>query len=157
MKKSSHIFEFAPHEFWIIVETGIQAGQTHAPAIRTGASAAADPYAEQPRMKAAVAIRQYFGDNRQRFEDAMIRFTALMDLYGKGVLKPWIRSSENCDDASDIHPAVVHVAGHLQPSKTGKFPSRKFLAAVQRTASESYGDLSNWPESAHQTYSASGI
>ena len=108
-------------------------------------------------MKAAMAIRQYFGDNRQRFEDAMIRFTALMDLYGKGVLKPWIRNSENRDDASDIHPAVVHVAGHLQPSKTGKFPSRKFLAAVQRTASESYGDITAWPGRDHQTYPASGI
>ena len=104
-----------------------------------------------------MAIRQYFGDNRQRFEDAMIRFTALMDLYGKGVLKPWMRNSENHDDASDIHPAVIDVAAHLQPSKTGKFPSRKFLAAVQHTASESYGDLANWPESTHQIYPANSI
>ena len=108
-------------------------------------------------MKAAMAIRQYFGDNHRHFEDAMIRFTGLMDLYRKGVLKPWIRNSENRDDASDIHPAVVHVAGLLQPSKSGKFPSRKFLAAVQRTASESYGDLANWPVSAHQSYPGSGM
>lgn len=132
--------KFPPEEFGQLVEIAIRAGQHHEPFVtQMIAGATSGPY-----TKAALALREYFGDDKQRFESAMSRFTALMHLFAENRLKRWVRINTRNKDTKDIHPAVMHVAAQMHLNRNGKFPERKFLAAVAAVATEYYSDLPDW-------------
>ncbi len=131
---------FAPDEFGLLVETAIHAGQHREPLIANTDSAAVNG----PYVKAAVALRDHFGDDKRRFESAMARFVALMHLFSHNRLEQWVRTSANNATAQDIHPAVIHAAAQMKLNKSGKFPERKFLSLVAALASEQYRGLAGW-------------
>ncbi|MDH3282779.1 MAG: hypothetical protein OEQ18_16865 [Gammaproteobacteria bacterium] len=124
---------FAPEEFGALVELAIRAGQARAPSITNTA-----PVSEGPYAKAARVLRAHFRNEPERFESAMSRFAALMHLFTNGRLQRWSRTSAGGRDAQDIHPAVVHVAAQMKLNANGKFPERKFLAAVAQAADRIY-------------------
>lgn len=125
---------FTPAEFGVLVALAIQAGQERAPAVTKAAPAPEGPY-----VKAARALRAHFHGDPERFESAMSRFAALMHLFARGRLQRWSRTSAANPNAQDLHPAVVHVAAQMKLNASGKFPERKFLAAVAEVADQIYG------------------
>ncbi len=134
---------FAPHEFGLLVETAIHAGQRREPSIaKTDSAGVHGPY-----VKAAVALRDHFGNDKRRFENAMSRFVALMHLFTHNRLEHWVRASAKNATAQDIHPAVIHAAAQMKLNKSGKFPERKFLSLVAELASEQYQGLADWDPS----------
>lgn len=132
--------EFAADEFGYIVEIALQAGHIHALAVtEIDTRRARNPYA-----RAALALQDYFGDDKRRFESAMSRFVALMHLFTRGRLRAWVRASPTKTDTSDIHPAVIHTAAQMKLNQNRKFPERKFLAVVAQLAEEHYRELGDW-------------
>lgn len=115
---------FSAREFGQVVALAIRAGQDERP---VAAEAAENPYA-----RAALALRQRYPDQPERFDAAFTRFTALMDLFVRNRLGPWVRNSAGKTDARDIHPAVVHVAAQMRLKRNGRFPERRFIEAVEQ-------------------------
>lgn len=135
---------FTPDEFGWLVEKAIRAGQHREPLIaNTDTGVGPGPY-----VRAAVALRDHFNDDKRRFESAMARFVALMHLFTHNRLQQWVRTSANNATAQDIHPAVIHAAAQMKLNKSGKFPERKFLSVVAALASERYGELVGWDANA---------
>jgi len=127
-----------PDLFGRLVNAAITAGQQRAPSIEAKAAAGRDPY-----FAAAQAMRAILPDDPGTFEAAMNRFVALMDLYTRDRLKPWVRPGSRDRNTSKLHPALVHVAAEMKLNKNGRFPERRFLAAVADMA-RNYPD---WDES----------
>jgi len=139
-RESTELQSFAPEEFGALVEIAIRAGQVRAPSVTNTAPASEGPYA-----KAALALREQFRDQPERFESAMSRFVALMHLFTRDRLRRWVRTNAGDRNAQDIHPAVVHVAAQMKLNRNGKFPERKFLSAVADIADRVYASRDNWP------------
>ena len=141
-----------PAEFGVAFQLAIDAGQ-NAEAARANASspiAARDhePSAEirdSSYQRAAMALERHFAGESDKFEGAMYRFRAVMELYTKGNLVEWIRHASYHSSSTEIHPAVLDVASRMRLAKNGKFPVRRFLEEVAKTAKNNYADLTEWP------------
>lgn len=105
----------------------------------------ADAVAPSPWKRAALALERHFGDDEETCHSALMRFVALMDLYTRGALGPWVRSSGRGDAGTDIHPAVLDVASRMRLARNGRLPPSKFLDEVESIARERYADLAEWP------------
>ncbi len=128
-----------PVEFGELVGIAIGAGQRSAPRVETRPDQQHGPY-----TLAALALREHLADRPERFDSAMARFVALMHLFAGGQLTSWVRPSPNNSNAQDIHPAVVHVAAEMPLNRNGKFPTRKFLAEVDKIAAARYQHVESW-------------
>ncbi len=117
----------------MLVEIAIRAGQARTPNVTGAPPAGPSPYA-----RAAEALRRHMREEPERCASAIARFVALMYLFTGDRLRAWVRPSADCRRAHDIHPAVVHVAAEMALNRKGRFPERKFLAAVAETADRVY-------------------
>ena len=127
-----------PGEFGIAFQIAVDAGEGRG-------DIDAEALGASPYERAALALARHFGDDEVKYESAFMRFRALMDLYTKRALGPWVREAGRGAGGTDIHPAVLDVASRMRLARNGRFPSRKFLEEVARTAGERYADLSEWP------------
>lgn len=123
-----------PTEFGIAFQLALDAGQS-----------SRNASASSPYERASFALKRYFADRTNEFVSADYRFHALMDLYTRDVLIDWIRSPSDASPRTEIHPAVLDTASRLRLASNGKFPVRKFLQEVARTARSHYADLEQWP------------
>ncbi len=138
MARAANIQSFSPQEFERVVTTAIHAGQRHPQVMLTAADQPA-PYTE-----AAAAVRALYADDHARFASAMQRFAALMQLFTANGLGPFVRPSRAGTHASDIHPAVIHVAAQMRLTDSMKFPPKRFLAAVAEVAQHRYPEVDGW-------------
>ena len=123
-----------PEEFGIAFQAALDAGQSS-----TGAPASS------PWQRARRALERRFADDSDKIESADWRFRAVMDLFTRDVLVDWTRAGVGAASRVEIHPAVLDVASRMRLASNGKFPVRKFLADVARTARRNYADLEDWP------------
>lgn len=126
MAEAKRQVTFSPSEFGQVVNLAIRAGQDSGAGV---AGAAEDPY-----TRAARALRARYADDPARCDAAIARFSALMHLFTRDRLGPWVRTSAGHADARDIHPAVVHVAARMRLKRNGRFPERRFIEALEEFA-----------------------
>jgi len=100
---------------------------------------------QHPEEQATFALKRHFGADTKKYQSAILRFRAVMELYRKGDLGRWVRRSGEGGDRTEIHPAVLDVASRMRLARNGRFPVRKFLADVAETAARNYADLREWP------------
>ena len=123
-----------PAEFGVAFQLALDAGQ------RDDAPDASSPWA-----RASAALERHFADNEDKFASADYRFRAVMDLYTRDALGDWVRGGAADSPRTEIHPAVLDVASRARLAANGRFPVRKFLDDVARTARSHYADLAEWP------------
>lgn len=123
-----------PGEFGIAFQLALDAGQ---------GPVSAD--AASPWERATFALKRHFADRSDEFASADYRFRALMDLYTRDALSQWVRDGGGSSARTEIHPAVLDVASRARLAENGKFPVRKFLEEVARTARKNYSNLAEWP------------
>jgi hypothetical protein len=123
-----------PAEFGIAFQLALDAGQ------KSRSAGGSSPY-----ERASFALKRHFADRTGAFVSANYRFHALMDLYTRGALVDWIRQPNNASPRTEIHPAVLDTASRMRLASNGKFPVRKFLQEVEKTATSHYADLNQWP------------
>jgi len=123
-----------PAEFGIAFQLALDAGQ------KSRRASGSSPY-----ERASFALKRHFAGRMDEFVSADYRFHALMDLYTRGVLVDWIRQPNNASPRTEIHPAVLDIASRMRLASNGKFPVRKFLQEVEKTATSHYADLDQWP------------
>ncbi|MDX1432991.1 MAG: hypothetical protein R3286_11130 [Gammaproteobacteria bacterium] len=126
-----------PAEFGVAFQIAIDAGEGRG-------DIDADALAGSPYERAARALADHFGVDSDKHESATLRFRALMDLYSRKALGPWVRETSRAG-GTDIHPAVLDVASRMRLGRSGRFPARKFLDEVAKVARERYADLAEWP------------
>ncbi len=141
MARRTKAIALDPNEFWLAVEVGIRAGQAQTPVIE---QTSPDLNRANPLSRAAHALSEIYGIGTVEFESTMDRFAALMELFSRGVLSDWVKSSDERSGSSDIHPAVVDTAARMRLSDNGRFPVRKFLTEVNATARNKYPDVPGW-------------
>lgn len=123
-----------PSEFGVAFQVALDAGQ-----------GAAESASTSPWERARIALEAHFADDNEKLESADLRFRATMDLFMRDVLSEWTRSSGGSAARMEIHPAVLDVASRMRLASNGRFPVRKFLADVMKTARGNYADLEDWP------------
>ena len=123
-----------PAEFGIAFQLALDAGQN-----------SQDVSASSPYERASFALKRHFADRADDFVSADYRFHALMDLYTRNVLVDWTRRPGDASPRTEIHPAVLDTASRMRLASNGKFPVRKFLQEVEKTARSRYSDLEQWP------------
>jgi len=96
---------------------------------------------DSPHGRAAFALKRHFGNDERAFRAALARFRALMDLFSRGALQRWCRQQDG--ERTALHPAVIDVASQMRLSDNGRFPPRKFAAAVLEAARVHYPQLWN--------------
>lgn len=135
-----------PAEFGRIFEIALTAGQAGASTAPAASSEStrSRAKAESPFTRAALALRQHFGDETAHLQSALWRFYAVMALYRRGALGPWVRRSPRRPEVGAIHPAVLDVAARMRLSNNGKLPIDKFLAEVERVARTTYQAPGGW-------------
>jgi len=135
---------FDPAEFGELFVLALEAGQSRAdmPGPKP------ERYGlEAPYVKAAAALRERIGDDELAYKSALARFVAVMDLYGRRALAPWMRPAPpERPERRALHPAVLDVAARMRLSRNGKFPVDKFLSEVARVARTEYPELADWSE-----------
>lgn len=137
-----------PAVFAEAVTVGLAAGETGAGGPLTAHRPAADGSVSvvelpaSPHGRAAFALKRHFAADEAAFASALARFRALMHLFSRGALARWSRRTGQ--DRSALHPAVIDVASRMRLSDNGRFPPRKFDAAVAKTAAEHYPELKDW-------------
>jgi len=132
--KPQDVAPLEPAEFGIAFQVALDSGQD-----------ASNAPSSSPWERARFALKRHYSGEEDKFHSADFRFRALMDLYTKDLLSDWVRSSGEVSSRTEIHPAVLDVASRLRIASNGKFPVRKFLQSVSKTASENYADLEEWP------------
>ena len=90
--------------------------------------------------RAAIALKEHFGQEYEKFESAMWRFMAFIDLVRNDALVKWIRDSATDPQAKEVHPAFIEVCGQMRLTRQGKFSKNRFLQALERIAKEKYPD-----------------
>lgn len=128
-----HAAPLEPGEFGIAFQLALDAGQ-----------GPDRPGAATPWARASLALEAHFPDDADKRESAEHRFRALMDLYTRDSLGPWVRDAGGAA-RTEIHPAVLDVASRMRLADNGRFPVRKFLERVGDTARRNYSDLAEWP------------
>lgn len=123
-----------PAEFGVAFQAALDAGQS-----AIGATTST------PWERARRALERRFAEDSDKIESADSRFRAVMDLFTRDALVDWTRGSGGAAARMEIHPAVLDVASRMRLASNGKFPVRKFLADVSRTARSNYADLEDWP------------
>lgn len=123
-----------PAEFGVAFQAALDAGQS-----ANGAPSST------PWERARRALERRFSGDDEKIESADSRFRAVMDLFTRDVLVDWTRGSGGAAPRMEIHPAVLDVASRMRLAGNGKFPVRKFLDDVSRTARSNYADLEDWP------------
>lgn len=137
---------FEPAEFGSLFELALGAGQ--AETALDDAAAAELPeelLPTNPYRRAAVALKRRLGEDEARFQSALLRFCAVMELYTRGALHAWVREDARGTRAALLHPAVLDVAARMSLTRNGNFPRDRFLEQVSQTARERYADLAQWP------------
>lgn len=124
----------APAEFGIAFQLALDSGQN-----------SQNASASSPYERASFALKRYFADRTSDFISADYRFQALMDLYTRDLLVDWVRRASDASPRTEIHPAVLDTASCMRLAGNGKFPVRKFLEEVAKTARRNYADLEQWP------------
>jgi hypothetical protein len=132
-----------PAEFGIAFQLAIDSGQ--AVAVQDDPSASATGRDQSPYQKASDALGRHFADEDEKYESAMLRFCAVMDLFAKNVLGDWMRQAGHHTGTTELHPAVLDVASRMRLARNGKFPVRRFLETVEQTAKRDYARLADWP------------
>lgn len=146
--KPEQALVFEPREFAGLVLLGISAGEAAEDEPLEVATPAAGStldllqVPDNPYSKATFALRRHFAGDDRRFASALMRFRAFMSLLSRGALGDWVRVGDGGRTA--IHPAVLDVASAHRLSGNGRFPPRKFLAAVAEVAETHYRDLPDW-------------
>ena len=143
--KPQQAMAFDAREFAQVVMLGIAAGEAADGQELVVDTPRADGAVEilklpdNPYGKATFALRRHFADDDRAFASALMRFRALMSLFSRGALAPWVRRGQG--ERLAIHPAALDVASRLKMSSNGRFPPRKFHQAVAEVARRHYGSL----------------
>ena len=77
-----HAAPLEPGEFGIAFQLALDAGQSPD-----------RPSATTPWARASLALENHFADDAEKFASAENRFRALMDLYTRESLGPWVRGA----------------------------------------------------------------
>ena len=93
-----------------------------------------------PMNRAALAIREEYGNDLDMFKSIMFRIMALMKILQEGRLRKWRKSDPDCHESELIHPAVLHAAAILPLNREGWFSPTLMTREVARLARYEYPD-----------------
>ena len=143
---------FPPQEFAQLVLMAITGGEHQASEAKDGhvdtlaedGSTIRVPVPDNPYQRAASVVSEYFVDDEVGLDSIMWRFSALMYLLDRKILKAWVKHDPGA--SVRIHPAVLDVASYLRLSSNGRFAQRKFVQAVEAVAAQNYPHQKAWVE-----------
>lgn len=85
-----------------------------------------------PENRAAIAVKQHFGEEYEKFQSFMWRFFALIDILHDPRAAGWIEDDPDDPEAQRMAVVVVNAAATVPLNKQGKFLRKRFFAEAIR-------------------------
>lgn len=95
-------------------------------------------FKDNPLTRFMFTILDEFGDDPQKAKSILLRYLALTDLGGRGILDPWITRHSEEPGMVRVHPAVMEVAATAPMTDDG-FDDDDFVRRVEEMTGEAVG------------------